>query len=204
MHIRSLAIALLLSTTAASAASVSDFSLVDNGDGSVTLSWTVSGSSGMFYRGYNVAVSRGTSPNQAASTRTLVEGDSGGYMTQQGTTGNVRDAPPATGETYYYWLHYSNYSIINDTENFFFNYLGGSPGTILSAPCTGPRSYQSSGGEDTNADQRFMMVSSVSLSKKCRRVVSRATFTSSPARVLVRGSTRAITFSSLPEVEKYR
>ncbi len=149
MHIRFFALALLLSATAASAASVSDFSLVDNGDGSVTLSWTVSGSSGMFYRGYNVAVSRGTSPDQAASTRTLVEGDSGSYMTQQGTTGSVRDAPPATGETYYYWLHYSNYSIINDTENFFFNYLGGSPGTILSAPCTGPRSYQSSGGGET-------------------------------------------------------
>ena len=53
-------------------------------------------------------------------------------------------------------------------------------------------------------DQRFSRVASVSLSKKCRRLVSSATTVSSPMRVLVRGSTRAMMFSSLPEVVKYR
>lgn len=53
-------------------------------------------------------------------------------------------------------------------------------------------------------DYLLRMVASVSLSKKCRREVSSTTVVSSPVRVWVRGSTRAMTFSSLPEVEKYR
>ena len=124
------------------AATASNFRLVDNNDGTVTLSWTMSGSSGFLYSGYNVAVSRGTSPNQSASTRTLIEGDSGSYMTQQGSAGSVKDRPPATGNTYYYWLHYSDYSILDDTQNFFFNYLAGTKSAILSAPCIGPIEYK--------------------------------------------------------------
>lgn len=124
------------------AATASNFKVTDNGDGTVTLSWTMSGSAGFFYKGYNVAVSRGTSPNQSATTRTLVEGDSGSYMCQQSSGGSVKDRPPATGDTYYYWLHYSDYSIIDDSQNFYFNYLAGSRSTILTAPCIGPMQYK--------------------------------------------------------------
>ena len=60
-------------------------------------------------------------------------------------------------------------------------------------------------GSFFESDYRFRMVSSVSLSKKCRRVVSKATLMPlSPARVAVRGSTRAMMFSSLPLVDMYR
>lgn len=128
-------------TLRAEAATASNFKLTDNGDGSVTLSWTMSGAAGFFYSGYNVAVSRGTSPTQSASTRILVEGDSGSYMLQQGAAGSVKDRPPATGDTFYYWLHYSDHSIIDDSGNFYMNYLGGSRSVILSAPCIGPLEY---------------------------------------------------------------
>lgn len=130
-----------IQTMQTEAATASNFRLTDNGDGSVTLSWTMSGSSVFFYSVYNVAVSRGTSPSQSASSRVIVEGDSGSYMLQQGSAGSVKDRPPATGETYYYWLHYSDHSIIDDSNNFYMNYLGGSRSVILSAPCIGPMQY---------------------------------------------------------------
>ena len=130
----------------------SNFKLTGPNNGGVTLSWTVSGSAGggmfggMFYANgtYNVAVTRGTSSSQSASSRTLVGGEtSGAYMTQTGNSGYVTDTPPATGQTYYYWLHYAPYSIIDDTENFFTYYLtyNGSMAycePILSASCIGP------------------------------------------------------------------
>ena len=47
-------------------------------------------------------------------------------------------------------------------------------------------------------NQRFRMLSSVSLSKKCRRFVSKATLTVSPVRDVLRGSTRATTLLSFP------
>ena len=46
--------------------------------------------------------------------------------------------------------------------------------------------------------------SSVSRSKKCRRLTSNPTVIFSPLRDVVRGSTRATKFSSLPLVERYR
>ena len=157
----------------------SNFTLTGPDNGSVTLSWTVSGSAGggifggwQYLNGtYNVAVSRGTSSTQSAQSRTVVGGENdGAYMTQQNTnSGHVTDTPPATGQTYYYWLHYAPYSIIDDTENFFFCYLGYSYSTILSSPCIGPISvfvpapgptkftvvfHSNDGGEDTT-DQEF-------------------------------------------------
>lgn len=131
-----------MATLPVGAATASNFKITDNGDGTITLSWTMSGSGGFLYNGYNVAVSRGTTPNQSATSRTLLEGDSGSYMYQSSSAGSVKDRPPATGGTYYYWLHYSDYSILDDSQNFYFNYLAGSRSTILSAPSVGPLQYK--------------------------------------------------------------
>ena len=68
----------------------------------------------------------------------------------------------------------------------------------FSAPCGGSASHPyRSGGYHA---QRLRMLSSLSLSKKCRRFVSKATLMVSPLRAVLRGSTRATTLPSLPVV----
>ena len=124
--------------------SASNFRLSGPDGGKVVLSWNISGSVGgfnsFFYLNgtYNAAVSRGTSASQSPQSRTLVKGtNEGAYMQQTGNSGSVTDAPPP-GQTYYYWLHYSAYSIIDDSENFFACYLGGAYSSILNTTCIGP------------------------------------------------------------------
>ena len=170
--------AVLLALQGPAAVTASGFKLAGPDNGGVTLSWTVSGSAGGMFGGmyylngtYNVAVTRGTSSSQSAQSRIIVAGEtSGAYMTQQNTnSGHVTDTPPATGQTYYYWLHYAPYSIIDDSANFFACYLGGSYSTIRSASCIGPISvfvpapgpkkikvtFNSNGGNGEMAEQEF-------------------------------------------------
>ena len=71
----------------------------------------------------------------------------------------------------------------------------------LSADWAPPRK---SGAFQTQTQTLERSASSVSRSKKCRRLTSKPTVIFSPLRDVVRGSTRATKFSSLPLVERYR
>lgn len=113
--------------------------------GSVKLSWQIEGnaSSGwfpMYQNGsYNVAILRGESSDQPASSREIIAGNSAAaYMLQTGTTGSVVDSPEILGKTYFYWLHYSPVSLIDDPPQFFVCYQGGGYDTIRSADSYGP------------------------------------------------------------------